>query len=312
MAATPVAARRASRFGGQWLAKQSRREAINGYLFILPTFIGYTAFVVGPLFAAIGFSFTEYDALSSPTYIGFDNYQRLLDDTRLHTVYRNTFVFAIFAVALNIGVGLLLAVLLNRAMPRIVRYLFRASFFFPVLVAHVYIAIIWQYLYQKDLGIINYYLGSLGIGPIPWLSDQGWAMPSVIIMDVWKNTGFAMLVCLAGLQNIPADYYEAASLDGAGSWNRFRNITLPLLTPTLFFLTVIFAIGALQVFDSIIVLTEGGPGDATRSIVMYLREEAFESFEMGYASAVAMTLFLVIMALTLVQFQLGRRWVHYE
>ncbi|MGH2558555.1 MAG: carbohydrate ABC transporter permease, partial [Thermomicrobiales bacterium] len=269
MAATPVAARRGSWVGGRWLAKQSRREALSGYLFILPTFIGYTAFVVGPLFAAIGLSFTEYDALSSPTYIGFDNYQRLVDDTRLHTVYRNTFVFAIFAVALNIGVGLLLAVLLNRAMPRLVRYLFRASFFFPVLVAHVYIAIIWQHLYQKDLGVINYYLDYVGIGPISWLSDRAWALPSVIIMDVWKNTGFAMLVCLAGLQNIPEVYHEAAALDGAGPWQRFRQITLPLLTPTLFFLTVIFAIGALQVFDSIIVLTQGGPGDATRSIVMY-------------------------------------------
>lgn len=295
-----------------WWAKQSRREALSGYLFILPTFVGYTAFVVGPVLAAVGFSFTEYDALSSPEYNGLANYRELVRDERLHTVYRNTFVFTLFAVAFNIGIGLLLAVLLNRALPRLVRYLFRASFFFPVLVAHVYVAIIWRFLYQKDLGVINYYLGLPGIDPIPWLSDQGWAMPSVIIMDVWKNMGFAMLVLLAGLQNIPEVYLEAASLDGAGAWRRFRDVTLPLLTPTLFFLIVIYSIGALQVFDSIFVLTEGGPGDATRSVVMYLREMAFESFRMGYASAVAMTLLVIIMALTLVQFRLGRRWVHYE
>jgi multiple sugar transport system permease protein len=295
-----------------WWAKQSRREALSGYLFILPTFVGYTAFVLGPVFAAVGFSFTEYDALSSPEYNGLANYRELVHDNRLHEVYRNTFQFTVFAVAFNIGIGLLLAVLLNRALPRLVRYLFRASFFFPVLVAHVYVAIIWRFLYQKDLGVINYYLGLPGIDPIPWLSDQGWAMPSVIIMDVWKNMGFAMLVLLAGLQNIPEVYLEAASLDGAGAWRRFRDVTLPLLTPTLFFLIVIYSIGALQVFDSIIVLTEGGPGDATRSVVMYLREMAFESFRMGYASAVAMTLLVIIMALTLVQFRLGRRWVHYE
>lgn len=296
----------------RWWEKQSRREAISGYLFILPTFAGYIAFVVGPVLAAIGFSFTDYDALSSPRYNGLANYRELVHDDRLHTVYRNTFYFTIFAVALNIGIGLLLAVLLNRALPRLVRYLFRASFFFPVLVAHVYIAIIWRFLYQRDLGVINYYLGLPGIDPVPWLSSQQWAMPSVIIMDVWKNTGFAMLVCLAGLQNVPEVYHEAAALDGAGGWQRFRHITLPLITPTLFFLTVIFSIGALQVFDSIIVLTEGGPGDATRSIVMYLREMAFESFRMGYASAIAMTLLVIIMALTLLQFRLGRRWVHYE
>jgi multiple sugar transport system permease protein len=312
MAATTGQVRAGSWVPRRWWAKQSRREAISGYLFILPTFIGYTAFVVGPVFAAIGLSFTDYDALTSPKYNGLANYRELIHDSRLHTVYRNTFYFTFVAVALNIGIGLLLAVLLNRAMPRLVRYLFRASFFFPVLVAHVYIAIIWRFLYQKDLGVINYYLGLPGIGPIPWLSDQRWAMPSVIIMDVWKNTGFAMLVCLAGLQNVPEVYHEAAALDGAGAWQRFRHITLPLLTPTLFFLIVIFSIGALQVFDSIIVLTEGGPGDATRSIVMYLREVAFDSFRMGYASAVAMTLLVVIMALTLVQFRLGRRWVHYE
>lgn len=295
-----------------WLAKPSRREALSGYLFILPTFIGYAIFIIGPILAAIGLSFTKYDLLSPAKFTGLDNYRRLVDDTRLHTVYGNTLYFTVVSVFFNISIGLLLAVLINRRMPRFLSYLLRSAFFFPVLVAHVYIAIIWQFLFQQDTGAINYYLGLIGMSPVPWLSSYTWAMPAVIVMDVWKNTGFAMLICLAGLQNVPQVYYEAAEIDGAGTWERFRNITLPLLSPTLFFLTVIFAIGALQVFDSIIVLTNGGPGDATRSIVMYLRDVAFDNFQMGYGSAVAVVLFVSIMLLTLVQFRLSRSWVHYD
>jgi multiple sugar transport system permease protein len=296
----------------RWLGKQSTREAISGYLFILPTFIGYTAFVLGPVCAAIGLSFTDYDGITSAHRNGLANYRELIHDSRLHIVYRNTFVFTIFAVFFNLAIGLALAVLLNRAIPRPILYLYRTVFFFPVLVAHVYIAIIWQFLYSTDIGVINFYLDKIGLGPYPWLSSEHWSLPSVIIMDVWKNAGFAMLVFLAGLQNIPDVYYEAAALDGAGAWRKFRNITLPLLSPTLFLLLVIFSIGALQVFDSIIVLTNGGPGDSSRSVVMYLREIAFESFRMGYASAVAMTLLVVIMCLTLIQFRFSRRWVHYD
>jgi multiple sugar transport system permease protein len=294
------------------LAKESQREALAGYLFILPTFLGYTTFVIGPILAAIGISLTEYDILSPARFVGLANYQQMLSDPRLLAVYRNTIIFTLLAVSFNVGVGLLLAVMLNRHMPGPLKYLFRSVYFFPVLVALVYSAIIWQFLYQKDSGIINYYLSFLNIAPIPWLSGRGWVLPSIIIMDVWKNTGFAMLVFLAGLQNIPQTYYEAAQIDGANGWRLFRHITLPLISPTLFFNSVIFMIGALQVFDSIVVLTGGGPGDASRSLVMYIVEKAFQTFEMGYASALAISLFVVIMILTLVQFRAGRAWVHYE
>jgi multiple sugar transport system permease protein len=295
-----------------WLAKESRREALAGYLFILPTFLGYTTFIIGPILAAIGISFTQYDILSPARFVGLANYAQLLSDPRLRTVYWNTVFFTLFAVSFNVGVGLLLAVLINRSMPGPLKYLFRTVYFFPVLVALVYSSIIWRFLYQKDSGIINYYLSFLSVAPIPWLSGKEWVMPSIIIMDVWKNTGFAMLVFLAGLQNIPDVYYEAAQLDGANRWQLFRNVTLPLISPTLFFNLIIFMIGALQVFDSISVLTQGGPGDASRSLVMYIVEKAFQTFEMGYASAVSITLFIVIMFLTLIQFRVGRSWVHYE
>jgi multiple sugar transport system permease protein len=298
--------------GVGWLGKDRNREAIAGYLFILPTFIGYTVFIIGPILAAFGISLTQYDILSPAKFVGLNNYSLLIDDPRLHKVYLNTIYFTIFAVTFNIGIGLLLAVLINRYMPPFLKYFFRTAYFFPVLVALAYCSIIWQYLYQKDTGIINYYLGYLGVEPIPWLSDRRFVMPSIIVMDVWKNTGFAMLVFLAGLQNIPQDYYESAELDGANRWRLFYHITLPLISPTLFFNLIIYMIGALQVFDSIVVLTQGGPGDASRSLVMYIYENAFQLFKMGYASAVAITLFIVIMILTLIQFGVGRSWVHYE
>lgn len=299
-------------FPGRWLRKESQREALAGYLFILPTFIGYTAFIIGPILAAIGISFTSYDILSPAKFTGLENYITLFTDPRLRQVYFNTIYFTLVAVTFNVGVGLLLAVLINRHMPPFLRYIFRTTYFFPVLVALAYCAIIWQFLYQKDTGIINYYLSFVNVAPVPWLSSKQWVLPSIIIMDVWKNTGFAMLVLLAGLQNISPDYYESAQLDGANRRQLFRHITLPLISPTLFFVLIIYMIGALQVFDSIVVLTRGGPGDASRSLVMYIYENAFQFFEMGYASAVAITLFIMIMLLTLVQFRLGKAWVHYE
>jgi len=296
----------------RWLPKESQREALAGYLFILPTFLGYTVFVIGPILGAIWISLTSYDLLSPARFIGLENYTRLFTDPRLRTVYTNTIFFTVFAVSLNVGLGLFLAVLVNRKMPAPLRYFLRTAYFFPVLVGLVYCSIIWQFLYQKDTGIINYYLGLLGVAPIPWLSGRQWIMPSIIFMDVWKNTGFSMLVFLAGLQNISQSYYEAAAIDGANRWQQFRHVTLPLITPTLFFNVIIYMIGALQVFDSIQVLTGGGPGDASRSLVMYIYENAFQLFQMGYASAISITLFIIIMILTLIQFKVSQSWVHYE
>lgn len=304
-----VQARPATR---RWLPKESQREALAGYLFILPTFLGYTVFVIGPILGAIWISLTSYDLLSPARFIGLGNYTRLLADPRLRTVYANTIFFTVFAVSLNVSIGLFLAVLVNRKMPAALRYFLRTAYFFPVLVGLVYCSIIWQFLYQKDTGIINYYLGLLGVAPIPWLSGRQWIMPSIIFMDVWKNTGFSMLVFLAGLQNISQSYYEAAAIDGANRWQQFRHVTLPLITPTLFFNVIIYMIGALQVFDSIQVLTGGGPGDASRSLVMYIYENAFQLFQMGYASAISITLFIIIMILTLIQFKVSQSWVHYE
>jgi multiple sugar transport system permease protein len=292
--------------------KAGHREALWGFLFILPTYLGFAIFILGPVVAVAGMSFTKFDVLAGAEFTGLTNYVRLLSDERLRNVYTNTFVFTIFAVFFNVSIGLALAVLLNRRLPRLLRNFFRSVYFFPLLIAHTYVAVIWQFLYQRDTGVINYYLSLLGIAPISWLGSAAWVLPSVIIMDVWKNTGFAMIIFLAGLQNIPKDYYEAARLDGAKAVQLFLRITFPLLSPTIFFVLVIFMIGAIQVFDTIIVLTGGGPGDASKSVVIYIYEQAFQNFDLGYASTVAMTLFVIILIFTLLQFWFSRRWVHYE
>ena len=289
-----------------------QREAFVGYLFILPTYVGFIVFILYPLIESMRISFQEFSLLRGSTYIGLDNYAQMFADPRLRISYVNTIIFTLFAVFFNAGIGLILAVMLNRRLPMLMRNLYRSIFFFPVLIAHTYIAVIWRFLYQQDTGVINYYLGVFGIEAIPWLSNAHWAMAAIIILDVWKNTGFAMLVFLAGLQSIPNEYYEAAQLDGANERQLFFRITIPLLSPTIFFILVIFMIGALQVFDTIIVLTAGGPGDATRSVVLYIYEIAFRTFNMGYAAAVSMTLFAIILVLTALQFWISRRWVHYE
>lgn len=300
---------RLRRRGSATTAKQ--REARAGYLFILPTVLGYLIFILGPIVAAFFLSFTEYDILSSPQFTGFDNYSRMLGDARLRVVYGNTFVFTFVVVFANVILGLLLAVALNRNMPGPIRNIFRTVYFFPILVAMIYVSMIWQFWFSKDLGVINYYLEQVGLNPVSWLSSSQSALWSIIIVYIWKNIGFTMMTTLAGLQGISQDYYEASSIDGAGAIRQFFRITVPLVSPVLLFNLIISFINAFQEFDSMVVLTGGGPGDASRSIVYYIYERAFQSFDMGYASALALTLFVVIMVVTLLQFWLSRRWVHY-
>jgi multiple sugar transport system permease protein len=243
--------------------------------------------------------------------MGLENYMHVFQDTRMKYVAFNTFFFAIMAVVGNVGIGLLLAVLLNRRIPAVLNYIFRFSYFLPVIISYVYVAIVWGCLYSTDTGIFNYYLEEMGLSKVGWLTNTHVVMFSIIIMDIWKNAGFFMVIFLAGLQNIPAQYYEAARIDGATSGRLFRYITFPLLSPTVFFNIIWCSINALQVFDAVYILTQGGPGDASRSLVVYIYENAFQKFSLGYASAISMVLFIVISILTMVQFRASRRWVHY-
>lgn len=289
-----------------------RREAIAAYVFLLPTLAGFLVFVAGPLLAAIALSFFDYDILSPPRFAGLSNFAQALGDSRLLTVYRNTIVYVVAWTALDLMLALLLAAGINRAMHAAFRYLFRTAYFFPVMTSTASVALIWSFLYHTDLGIINYYLSGLGLPKVPWLTSSQWAIWSIVLLQLWKSVGFNMVLLLAGLQNIPRHLYEAAAIDGAGGWAIFWRITLPMLSPTLFFAMVITVINGFQVFDAAFIMTQGGPGDASRTVVMYIYENGFRFFKMGYASTVALSLFLVILVLTIIQFRVGRAWVFYR
>jgi multiple sugar transport system permease protein len=291
--------------------KRASSETRAGYFFIGPSLLGYLVFVLGPLVAAVALSFTRYDVLTAPRPIGLTNYARLFSDPRLATVYRNTTFFAVASIILTVCLGLILAVAVNQRLPRPVKYVLRIAYFFPVLVGMIYAAMVWKFLFNRDLGVVNYYLHFFHVPPIGWLTTSNWALWSVILVYVWKNVGFTMLTTLAGLQNIPEELYEAARIDGAKPITAFFRLTVPLLTPVILFNVTITMINTLQEFDSIVALTNGGPGDASRSVVMYIYDQAFRSFNMGYASAIAVTLFILIGLLTLLQLWGSRRWVHY-
>jgi multiple sugar transport system permease protein len=292
--------------------RRRRREPLTGYLFVAPSMVGFLLFVLGPLVAAAWLSFTRYDVLTPPQFVGLENYRRLFEDARLITVYGNTLVYVVAAVVLINVVALGLAVLISQRLPKPVTYVFRSAYFFPSLVALVYVSIIWQALFQRDTGIVNYYLTEMGGPRIDWLNSPGWSKVTVVIVDTWRNVGFAMLIYVAALHEVPKDLHEAARVDGAGELTIFRRITLPLISQATFFNVTTTVIGAFQIFESIIVLTRGGPGDASRSVVMYIAEKAFSDFDMGYASAIAMTLFVLVLAVTMLQFRIRRSWVHYE
>lgn len=290
-----------------------RREAIAAYAFILPTLVGFLIFVVVPMLASFALSLFDWNLLTPPEFVGLANWEKLFSDARVGGIYVTTLRLSLTVVFSNMTLGLLLAILLDSKLPTIIRNFFRISYFFPYVVSAVAVSLIWTFLFNRDLGPLNYYLGLLGIDSrINWLNSSQWSPLAIVIADVWKNVGFYILVFLGGMQAISRDFYEAAEVDGANTWQKFRNITLPLLSPTILFLLVISIIGALQIFEQPQILTSGGPGDATRTIVLYIYEQGFKFFDMGYAATLAISLFAIILVLTIIQFRLSRRWVFYQ
>jgi multiple sugar transport system permease protein len=290
-------------------AKQLR-DNITGYLFIGPQLFGIVVFVMIPLIYAMYLSLYRWDLLSPPRYVGLDNFVNLMNSRVFWSVVRSTLTYSVLYIPLNIVLALAFALLLNNIRGKV---FFRTLFFLPVVTNSVAASLIWSWLLHADFGLLNQALKSFGItSPPRWLVSPDTAMLGVVLMSVWWTVGTNMVIFLAGLQSIPDVYYEVASLDGASPRQRFRYVTLPLLTPTIFFVLVITIIGSLQVFDQILVLTNGGPADSTRVIVMYIYSEAFQGFRMGTSAAAALLLFGVLLILTIIQFQLQRRWVHYE
>jgi multiple sugar transport system permease protein len=272
--------------------------------------LGFAVFTLFALIASLFLSLTSWDVLSSPVWIGLDNYIRLFNDDEFLTALRNTAAITIPNVILRMVFSLALALALNSDIR--FRALYRVLFFMPVLTMPVAIATIWKWLYDPAFGPINAFLGRLGLPRPEWLSNSDTAVIAVVIVLLWSGVGYDMIIFLAGLQNVPREYHEAAQLDGAGSWRRFRDITLPLLTPTTFFLMVIAIISSLQVFDLVYVMTRVGSNNQLPTVVYYIYDEGFRNFRMGYAITVAWALLVIILVFTLLQFRLQRRWVHYS
>lgn len=287
-----------------------RREALAAYLFISLTIIGLIVFNLWPVLASLYYSFTEWDLFGAPKWIGVENYGKLLSDNLFKISLVNTSYYSVGSVSISVVLGLLLALLMNQGLKG--RSVFRSLFFLPNITPAVAVGVVWAWMYAPEFGLLDVLFKNLGLRTIPWLRSTKWAMPSVIIMGTWGSVGYNMVIFLAGLQNIPGDYYEAARIDGAGSLQCFRWVTLPLLSPTTFFIVVISLIGSFQLFSAVYVMTAGGPGTSTLTMILYLYRNGFQYFRMGYASAIAYALFVLLLALTIAQFRLQRLWVYYE
>jgi ABC-type sugar transport system permease subunit len=301
--AAPREARPAAR-RGEW------REAITGWLFSAPFLILFALFLALPILASFIISLTDFslgnlvDPLSAP-FVGPRNYFRLFQDGVFRQAAVNTFIYVVFGVILNVAAGLAAALALNRGVGRF-RALFRVGYYLPVVTSIVAIAVIWRFLFNVDLGLVNGLLSTFGIRGPDWLGNPVLAIAIITLLLVWRNFGNAMIILLAGLQGIPGDLYEAARIDGAGRWQEFRFVTMPMLRPTLLFVTVLTTIGFLQIFEEPFVMTQGGPLNRTLSVSMYVYRQAFNFFHQGYASAIAYTLFVVVAAITFLQFRILR------
>ncbi len=288
-----------------------RSRAFEGYLFIGPWLVGFLGLTLGPMLLSVWMSFQRWDLLSPATYVGLGNYRyAFLKDELFWKALANTAYYSFFSVPLGVVVALGLAVLLNQRVKGLA--FFRTLFYLPSVVSGVATAMVWLLLLNPDIGAVNFALRALGVADPPkWLVDEKWALKGLILMSTW-GVGGMMLIFLAGLQSVPDELLDAATVDGAGAATRFWHVTLPLLTPTIFYNLVMAIIGSFQVFMQSFIITNGGPADATLTYILYLYRNAFEYFKMGYASALAWILFVLLVGLTLLVFRSSRHWVYYE
>lgn len=297
----------------RWTRSLRGKEAIAGYIFLLPWLLGLALFIVGPMLTSGFLSFTRYDIVNPPDFVGLKNFIEIFSKDRLFwPSMMLTFRYALIVVPLSLVGSLAAAMLLNQALRGTT--LFRTFFFLPHLTPIVAAAVLWAWIFNPDVGPINHWIRTItgGQDAPGWFRDPDWAMAGLIIMAMWGAIGGnTMLIFLAGLQGVPQELYDAAVVDGAGLWAKFRNVTLPMLTPTIFFNMVLGIIGALKVFAAAFVATQGGPAYATWFYALHIYTRAFQYFEMGYASALAWIFFFVLFVFTFVQFRQSRRWVYY-
>lgn len=287
-------------------SRLQRRWNFWGYLFILPNFLGFLLFMLVPIIMALVFSFTNYDIISQMDFVGLENYVGLFTDDQFITSLINTLWFSVLTVPTGVILALLLAVLFNRQIRSI--SVFRTFVFIPVITSMVAVSLVWSMLYEDNAGLLNSLLGYVGLGPVHWLTDTNMAMISIAIMSVWKGLGYNMTIFLAGLQGVPGELYEAATIDGATPRQKFMKITVPMIAPTTYFVTLMALIGSLQVFDQVWIMTQGGPVDATKTVAMYLYQYGFQFYKMGYACAAAYVLFILVFIVSLIQNISSKKW----
>jgi multiple sugar transport system permease protein len=299
-AVKPPAARRS--FVERWLAT----------IFLAPTLLGMALFTFLPIVGSLVLAFFRWDIISAPQFVGLANFASLAQDPTVRVSFLNTIVFVIVAVVLQLGIALCLASMLQARMPSWLRVFLRSTFFFPLVLSAASVSIFMRYMFNEQFGVVNWLLSLVGIPAVPWLTSPAASAAVVVLVYVWQNFGFSFLLFLGALTNIPKELHEAANLDGATGWKQFSNVTLPLISPTVLVASVMAIISALQVFDQPYVLTNGGPGDSTRTAVMVIFESAFQQLEFGEASAIGLVLTVLILAVTALQFRLSRRFVFYQ
>lgn len=287
----------------------AQREELYAYLFLIPWVIGFVLFTAGPMIAAFGISLFRTNFLTETYYVGFKWWRALFIDALVRKALFNTLYYVAISVPGGTCLAMLIAILLNQGMKA--QSVWRTIYFLPSLVSGVAVSVLWQWLYHPDIGLFNDLLDRIGIVGPQWVWSSEWAMPSIIVMSLW-GAGGAMLIYLAGLRGIPTVLYEAAEIDGAGTWRRFRHVTIPMLTPTIFFNVVMNLIGSWQVFTQAFVMTEGGPNNATLTMVLHIYRTGFQNTFFGYASAQAALLFLVILIFVMTSLRSTSFWVHYE
>jgi multiple sugar transport system permease protein len=289
---------------------RAKREALMGLLLISPWLVGFLAFTAGPIVVSFLLSLAKWDILSPPTFIGLANFQQILHDPLFSKAVYNTLVYTVVNVPLSLAGSLSLALILNRRVPGV--SVFRTLFYLPELTPVVAASLIWAWILNTHFGIVNYFLSKLSLPPVPWLESTKWALASLILINLWTVGGSRMLIFLAGLQGVPEELYEAAALDGASAWIRLLHVTLPMISPVIFFNFLLGIIGSFQVFTPAYVITNGGPADSTLVYVLYVYRNAFQYFRMGYASAMAWVMLLVLLGFAWMQLRLMQRWVYYE
>lgn len=283
----------------------STNETFWGYVFLAPVIIGFLVFTLIPVCVSLYYSLTNYDGMTTPKFIGLENFINLFQNGEFGHALWNSVYFTIGTVPIGAFLALLVAILLNQKIHG--QGIYRSAFFIPCIVSYVSIAMVWQWMYNQDYGLINTFLGKLGLPQPAWLASEELAMPSVIIMTIWKGLGYNGVILLAGLQGISPSLYEAAEIDGANAFQRFVHITLPMIKPTMMFVLLTSMIGALQAFDQIYVMTSGGPGRATEVVCYLIYQNAFQYFKQGYASAMAYILFIIIFTASIIQLKISER-----